>query len=164
MIIDKTLVYGTDADPRLIARARVALTQATEDNVDRLMTDLEQSIKNATQLKETLKKERDEGQKLKRKYEDMMNEVRTSRTELQTLQENKEALEVSAKKTEKNAQDSLAELQRLQLEHQVLKIEKDDLQVSYETLSVEKVQLKNRVIELESENTGTEEKEKHYQM
>ena len=54
MITDKTLVYGTDANPRLIARAGVALTQATEDNVDRLMTDLEQSRKNTTQLKETL--------------------------------------------------------------------------------------------------------------
>ena len=57
------------------------LTQSTEDNVDRLMTDLEESRKNAAKLKETLKKERDEGQKLKRKYEDMMNEVKTSRTE-----------------------------------------------------------------------------------
>ena len=46
----------------------VALTQDTEDNVDRLMTDLEQSRKNAAQLKETLKKERDEGYKLKREF------------------------------------------------------------------------------------------------
>ena len=58
MITDKTLVYGTDADPRLTARVGVALTQATEDNVDRLMTDLEQSKRNPAQLKETLKKER----------------------------------------------------------------------------------------------------------
>ena len=43
------------------------------------MTDLEQSRKNAAQLKETLKKERDEGYKLKRKLEDMQNEVRTSK-------------------------------------------------------------------------------------
>ena len=50
MITDKTLVYGKDADPRLIVRAGVALTQATEDNVDRLMTDLEQSRKNAAQF------------------------------------------------------------------------------------------------------------------
>ena len=85
MITDKTLVHGTNVDARLIARAGVALTQATEYNVERLMIDLEQSRKNATQLKETLKKERDEGQKMKRKYEDMMNEVRTSRTEFQTL-------------------------------------------------------------------------------
>ena len=41
MITDKTLVHGIDADPRLTARPGVALTQATEDNVDRLMTDLE---------------------------------------------------------------------------------------------------------------------------
>ena len=41
MITDKTLVHGTNTYPRLIARAGVALTQATEDNVDRLMTDLE---------------------------------------------------------------------------------------------------------------------------
>ena len=47
MITDKTLVYGTDSDPRLTARARVALTQAMEDNVDKLMMDLEQSRTNA---------------------------------------------------------------------------------------------------------------------
>ena len=73
------MVHGTNIDPRFIARVRVELTQATEDNIDRLMTDLEQSRNNAAQLKETLKKERDEGQKMKRKYEDMMNEVKTSR-------------------------------------------------------------------------------------
>ena len=60
MVIDKTLVHGTHKDPWLIARARVALTLVTEDNVDRLMTDLEQSRKNVAQLKETLKKEIDE--------------------------------------------------------------------------------------------------------
>ena len=65
---DKTLVYGTDADPILTTRAGVELTQATEDNVDRLMINLEQSRKNTTQLKETLKKERDEGYKIKRKF------------------------------------------------------------------------------------------------
>ena len=50
MRTDKTLVYGIDADPILTARAGVALTQATEDNVDRLMTDLEQSRKNVAQF------------------------------------------------------------------------------------------------------------------
>ena len=60
MVTDKTLVHGTHKDPRLIARARVALNLAIEDNVDRLMTNLDQSRKNAAQLKETLKKERDE--------------------------------------------------------------------------------------------------------
>ena len=63
----------------------MALTQATEDNVDGLVTDLEQSRKNASQLKDTIKKERDEGNKLKRKFEDMHNEVRASKIEFQTL-------------------------------------------------------------------------------
>ena len=86
------------------------LTKATKDNVDRLMIDLEQSRKNAAQLKETLKKERDEGYKLKRKFEAMQNEVRTSKVELQTLHANKMTFEVSMERTEKDAQNSLAEL------------------------------------------------------
>ena len=81
MIIDKTMVHRTNKYPRLIVRDGVALTLAMEDNVDRLMTDLEESRKNAAQLKETLKKERDEGQTLKRKYEDMISEVKTLTTE-----------------------------------------------------------------------------------
>ena len=82
MINDKTLVYGTDADPRLTTRVGVALTEDMEDNVDRLMMDLEKSRKNTAQLKETLKKERDEGHKLKKKFEDMHNEARTVKIEL----------------------------------------------------------------------------------
>ena len=45
-----------------------------------------------------------------------------------------------------------------------MKTEKNDLKMSYENLSAEKVQLQNKVIELESENAVTEEKEKQYQM
>ena len=81
----------------------MALTQATEDNVDRLMTDLDKSGKNAAQLKDTLKNERDEGNKLKIKFEDMHNEVRAWNIEFQTLQVNKMALEVSIEKNERDA-------------------------------------------------------------
>ena len=49
------------------------------------MTDLEQSRRNDAQLKDTLRKERDEGNKLKRKFEYMHNEMRNSKEELQTL-------------------------------------------------------------------------------
>ena len=69
MVTDKTLVHGTDADLRLTTTAGVVLTQ--EDNVNRLMMNREQSKRNVAQLKETLKKERNEGYKLKRKFEDM---------------------------------------------------------------------------------------------
>ena len=63
-----------DKDPRLTIQAGAALIHASEDNVDRIMTDLEKSRTIASQLKDTLKKERDEGNKLKRKFEDMQNE------------------------------------------------------------------------------------------
>ena len=119
---DKTLVHGTHKYPRLIARVGVALTLVIEDNVDMLMTNLEQSQKNVTQLKETLKKERDESQKLKRKYEDMMSEVKTSRMKCQTLQVDKNALEISTEGEEvpnfntifmtKKIKQSLKELRR----------------------------------------------------
>ena len=41
MVINKTLVHGTHKGPRLIARDGVALTLVIEDNLDRLMIDLE---------------------------------------------------------------------------------------------------------------------------
>ena len=82
MVTNKTLVHGTDKDPRLTFRAGAALIHASKDNVDRIMTDLEQSRKNAAQLKDTLRKERDEGHKLKRKFEGMRNEVKSSKVEL----------------------------------------------------------------------------------
>ena len=128
------------------------------------MTDLEQWRKNTTQLKETLKKERDESQKIKIKYEYMICEVRISRTDCQTLQADKNALEISAKSTDKSAQVTLAKLQKLQLEHQMLKTNKDDLQISYENLSAEKERLQRKVVELETEKDTTEEREKQYQM
>ena len=62
------------------------------------MTDLEQSRRNATQLKDTLRKERDEGNRLKREFEDMQNKVKTSKVELQSLQANKMTLEVAIEK------------------------------------------------------------------
>ena len=76
MVTDKIVVHDTNKDPQLMARARVALTLAIEDNVDKIMIDLEQYQKRVTQLKETLNKERNKIQSLKRKYEDMIGEVK----------------------------------------------------------------------------------------
>ena len=45
MVTEKAVVHGTDKDPRLMARAGVATNLATEDNVNRIMMDLEQSQK-----------------------------------------------------------------------------------------------------------------------
>ena len=117
MVIDKIVVHGTHKDPWLIARDGVDLTLATEDNIDKIMTDLEKSRKNVAQLKETLKKERDESHKLKRKYEDMIGEFKVSRTECQTMQVDNDDLSIYAENTKKSSQVTVAELQKLQLEH-----------------------------------------------
>ena len=67
------------------------------------MTNLEQSRKNVVQLKDTLRKERDESNRLKRKFEDMCNEVKSSKEELQSLKADKMSLEVSIEKTGRDA-------------------------------------------------------------
>ena len=55
MINDTTIVYGTDKDSRFTIMVRDALIHASEDNVDKIMTDLEQSKKSSSQLKDTLR-------------------------------------------------------------------------------------------------------------
>ena len=77
MVTDTPVVFGTDQDPRFTIRAEAALIHAFEDNVDKIMTDLEQSKKSSAQSKDTLRKEREESNKLKRKYEDMKEEMRS---------------------------------------------------------------------------------------
>ena len=61
MVTEKTIVHGTDKDPRLLARAGVASSLVNEDNVDKIMTDLEQYKKNIVPMKETIKNEKGEG-------------------------------------------------------------------------------------------------------
>ena len=121
------------------------------------------SQKNAAQLKETLKKERDESQNIKRKYEDMIGEVKVSRMKFQSLQEDKDSLAISAKNTEKNSQVTLAELQKLQLEYQSLKTKKDHLQLSFGKLNEENNRLESKVTELGIEKATAEDRENRYQ-
>ena len=95
MINDTTIVYGTDRDPRFTIRAGAALIHASEDNVDKIMTDLEQSKKSSSQLKDTLRKKREENNKLKRKFEDMKKEINSSKVELQVLQIERKSMETA---------------------------------------------------------------------
>ena len=41
MITDAAVMLGTDQDPRFTLRARFAFIQASEDNVGKIITDLE---------------------------------------------------------------------------------------------------------------------------
>ena len=95
MITDTPVVFGTDQDPRFTIRVRAVLIQASEDNVDKIMTDLEQSKKSSAQLKDTLRKEREESNRLKRKYENMKKEMRSSKDELELLQAERQASETT---------------------------------------------------------------------
>ena len=56
MITDTAVMLGTDQDPRFTLRAGSAFIQASEDNVGKIMIDLEQSKKYSAQLKDTLRK------------------------------------------------------------------------------------------------------------
>ena len=47
-----------------------------------IMNDLEHSKKYAAQLKDTLRREREESSKLKRKFEDIQHEINSSKAEL----------------------------------------------------------------------------------
>ena len=114
MITDTPMALRTDQDPRLTIRAGAAWIQASEDNVDRIMTDLELSKKSSAQLKDTLRKEREESNRLKRKYEDMQREMKSSKAELQDLQVERQDIETTQECLEK-----------VQKEYQELKMEKE---------------------------------------
>ena len=70
---------GQKKDPRFTIRVGAALIHAFEDNVDRIMTDIEQSKNSASQLKDTLRREREESSRLKRKFKDMQHEIKSSK-------------------------------------------------------------------------------------
>ena len=101
MITDTVVMLGTDRDPRLTLRAGTALLHASEDNMDKVMTDLESSKKSSAQLKDTLRKEREESNRLKRKYEDMQSEMKSSRAEVQALQVEMQVKETTQESLEK---------------------------------------------------------------
>ena len=69
MITDTPVVLGTNRDPRFTLRSGAALIHTSEDNMDKVMTELEQSKKSSAQLKDTLRKEREESNRLKRRFE-----------------------------------------------------------------------------------------------
>ena len=85
MLTDTVVMLGTYQDLRLTLRDGTALLHASEDNMDKVITDLEQSKKSSAQLKDTLRKEREESNRLKRKYDDLQREVKSSRAEVQDL-------------------------------------------------------------------------------
>ena len=114
-------------------------------------------------MKETLKKERSESHNLKRKYEDMIDEVEISKEECHTLQADKDALIIYAGNIENNSQTTMPELVKLQQKYQSLEVERDELRLSVEELDKEKGRLEGKVTELEEQKTTVEGKAKLYE-
>ena len=146
MITDTPMMLGTDRDPRFTLRAGIALIQASEDNMDKVMTDLEMSKKSSAQLKDTLRKERGEGNRLKRRYDDMQREMKTAEVELQALQVERQVRETT--------QECLA---RVQKEYQELKTEKEQLMQKVEELE------EQQNIILQASDLHTQEQNKKHQ-
>ena len=92
VVTEKTIIHGTDKDPRLLAKVGVASTFENEDNVDKVMIDLEQYKKKVFQMKETPKKERGDGKILKSKHEYILSDIENLREACQILQYQKDAL------------------------------------------------------------------------
>ena len=123
MITDKAMMVGTNVDTRFTIRAGTAAIHASEDNIDRMMIELELAKKTSSQLKDTLRKEREEGNRLKRKYEHVLREMESSKGEVHALQ-----VEIQAKETEQEA------LEKAQQEAHDLKRDKEQLLEKVEDL------------------------------
>ena len=57
MVTDTAVMLGTDKDPRFKIIAGAAMIDASEDNINRVMIELESAKKTSSQLKDTLRKE-----------------------------------------------------------------------------------------------------------
>ena len=98
MVIDTAVMLGIDKDPMLMVRAGAALIDASADNINKVMIELESAKKTSAQLKDTLRQERDESNRLKRKYEHTLREMESTKGEIHALQ-----VEAQAKETAQEA-------------------------------------------------------------
>ena len=86
MVTDTAVMLGAYKDPLFTIRAGTALIDASADNINKLMFDLESVKKTSAQLKDTLRQERNEGNRLKRKYEHTLMEMESTKGEIHALQ------------------------------------------------------------------------------
>ena len=107
MISDKAVMVGTDVDPRFTISVGKAAIHASEDNIDRMMNEIESTKKTSSQLKDTLRKEREEGNKLKRKYDHVLREMEDTKSEIYAIQVAAHAQETTHEALERAQQEIL---------------------------------------------------------
>ena len=124
MITNKAVMVGTDKDPKFVIRAGRAALDATKDNVDQMMKEMDSTKKTSAQLKDTLRREREESNRLKRKYEHALKEVEVTKHEIHVIQQ-----EAQAKETTQEA------LSKAHQEIQDLKDEREQMKTKIEELT-----------------------------
>ena len=113
-VAKKTVVECANQDPKFLASISIEATQDNVDNVDKLVEYVEHYKENMIKMKETLVKERGEGQEFKRKHETKLSENESLKKEYQYFETENDALEVhvTIMEGEKNDfEDKIAELE-----------------------------------------------------
>ena len=123
MITNKAVMVGSDKDPKFVIRAGRAAIDATEDNVDQMMKEIDSTKKTSAQLKDTLRREREESNRLKRKYEHALKEVEVTKHEIHAIQQEAQAKETTQEALSKAHQ----EIQDLKSEREQMKTQIEEL-------------------------------------
>ena len=92
MVTENIVVHRTDEDPRLLAMEDVVAAQANAVIIGRLVENTEKYKENMSQMKETLRKERGEGQELKITHDDSFIDFERLKKAYQVLELDKDAL------------------------------------------------------------------------
>ena len=129
-------MQGTNEDPQLLAMASIAATQTNKDNVSKLVEDVEHYKERMLKMKETLVKERGDGEELKRKHDDTFSEFERLKKAYQALESENDALVLSIT---------------------IIEGEKKDLESKISELETQKSAASKQVEELATHNDSLEE-------
>ena len=86
METEKAIMQGTNEDPKLMESDTIAVAQANADNIKKLMENEYQCKEKMIRMKDTLVKERGEGQEIKRKHEASLSEFERLQKAYQALE------------------------------------------------------------------------------
>ena len=85
-VMENTIMEGTNKDPKFTASVNMAASQASVDNVYRLMNNVEQNKEKMLKLKDNLVKMWGEGIELKRQHDSILSKKERLLNEYQNLE------------------------------------------------------------------------------
>ena len=105
MVIEDMVMHMIDEYPQLLTMVGLAASQANAVNVSKMVENVDQLKEKMSEMKETLRKERGEGLKLKIKYDDTLLDLEKLKGAYQILESNKTTLTLSIEITEGEKRD-----------------------------------------------------------